>query len=55
MKEKELERKFADNEQKRVELEKLYEKGLEELQRISGLTQEQAKEWNPDLENQMAK
>ena len=43
-KEKELERKFADNEQKRVELEKLYEKGLEELQRISGLTQEQAKQ-----------
>ncbi|MBR3613657.1 MAG: ribonuclease Y [Clostridia bacterium] len=43
-KEKELERKFADNEQKRVELEKLYEKELEELQRISGLTQEQAKQ-----------
>ena len=43
-KEKELERKFADNEEKRVELEKLYEKELEELQRISGLTQEQAKQ-----------
>ena len=43
-KEKELERKFSDNEQKRIELEKLYEKELEELQRISGLTQEQAKQ-----------
>ena len=43
-KEKELERKFAENEAKRVELEKLHEKGLEELQRISGLTQEQAKQ-----------
>ena len=42
-KEKELERKFADNEQKRLELERLHEKELEELQRISGLTQEQAK------------
>ena len=43
-KEKELERKFAENEAKRVELEKLHERGLEELQRISGLTQEQAKQ-----------
>jgi ribonuclease Y len=43
-KEKELERKFADNEQKRVELENLYSKELDELQRISGLTQEQAKQ-----------
>ncbi len=43
-KEKELERKYADNEQKRVELENLYQKQLEELQRISGLTQEQAKQ-----------
>ena len=43
-KEKDLERKFAENEQKRVELERLHEKGLEELQRISGLTQEQAKQ-----------
>ncbi len=43
-KEKELERKFADNEQKRVELENLYEKELQELQRISGLSQEQAKQ-----------
>lgn len=42
-KEKELERKFADNEQKKAELEELYAKELEELQRISGLTQEQAK------------
>ena len=43
-KEKELERKFAENEERRVELENLQAKGLEELQRISGLTQEQAKQ-----------
>ena len=43
-KEKELERKFAENEAKKVELEQLQAKGLEELQRISGLTQEQAKQ-----------
>ena len=43
-KEKELERKFADNEQKRLELEEVYQKELEELQRISGLTVEQAKQ-----------
>ena len=43
-KEKDLERRFADNEAKKHELEGLYEKGLEELQRISGLTQDQAKE-----------
>ena len=43
-KEKELERKFADNEQKRLELEDVYQKQLEELQRISGLTVEQAKQ-----------
>ena len=43
-KEKELERKLADNEQKRQDLEKVYEKQMEELQRISGLTQEQAKQ-----------
>lgn len=43
-KEKELERKFAENEQKRVELENIYNKQLEELQRISGLTEEQAKQ-----------
>ena len=42
-KEKELEKKFAENEQKRAELEELYNKEMEELQRISGLTQEQAK------------
>ena len=41
-KEKELERKFADNEAKKQELEKLYSQELEEIQRISGLTQEQA-------------
>lgn len=43
-KEKELERKFAENEQKRVELEEVYQKQLDELQRISGLTEEQAKQ-----------
>ena len=43
-KEKELERKFAENETKKAELEELYAKELEELQRISGLTQEQAKQ-----------
>ena len=43
-KEKELERKFAENEAKKVELEELHQKELEELQRISGLTQEQAKQ-----------
>ncbi len=43
-KEKELERKFADNEAKKQELEKLYNQELEELQRISGLTQDQAKQ-----------
>ena len=43
-KEKELERKFADNEQKKLELEDIYQKQLDELQRISGLTEEQAKQ-----------
>ena len=42
-KEKELERKFAENEAKRQELEAAIAKELEELQRISGLTEEQAK------------
>ena len=35
---------MADNEQKRQDLEKIYEKQMEELQRISGLTEEQAKQ-----------
>ncbi len=43
-KEKDLERKLTENEQKRQDLEKIYEKQMEELQRISGLTQEQAKQ-----------
>ena len=43
-KEKELERKLADNELKREELEQLHRQESEELQRISGLTQEQAKQ-----------
>ena len=42
-KEKELERKFTENEAKRQELEELYARQMEELQRISGLTEEQAK------------
>ena len=41
--EKELERKMAETEQKRQEVEGLHDKKMEELQRISGLTQEQAK------------
>ncbi len=41
--EKDLERKFTENEQKRQELEEMYAREAEELQRISGLTQEQAK------------
>ena len=43
-KEKELERKFSENEIKKQELENLYNKELEELQRISGLTLDQAKQ-----------
>ena len=43
-KEKELERKYAENEQKKQELEELHVTELEELQRISGLTTEQAKQ-----------
>ncbi len=42
-KEKELEKKFTENEKKRQELQDLYSREVEELQRISGLTQEQAK------------
>ena len=42
-KEKELERRYADNEAKKVELENIVNKQLEELQRISGLTVEEAK------------
>ncbi len=41
--EKDLERKFTENEKKRQELEEMYGREVEELQRISGLTQEQAK------------
>ena len=43
--EKELERKIAETEQKRQEVEGLHDKKMEELQRISGLTQEQAKKF----------
>ena len=42
-KEKELERKFTENEKKRNELDQMYLKEEEELERISGLTPEQAK------------
>lgn len=42
-KEKELEKKFAETERKKQELEHAIAKELEELQRISGLTEEQAK------------
>ena len=42
-KEKDLERKYAENEEKRRELDELVNKEYEELQRISGLTADQAK------------
>ena len=42
-KEKELEKKYAENEEKRKELDDIVNKEYEELQRISGLTSEQAK------------
>ena len=41
--EKELQRKIAENEQKREEIEQLQVRKMEELQRISGLTEQQAK------------
>ena len=41
--EKELQRKIAENEQKKEEVQNLYLKEKEELQRISGLSEEQAK------------
>lgn len=43
-KEKELERKFTENEEIKQELKNLHEKELEELQRISRLTTDQAKQ-----------
>ena len=42
-KEKDLERKFTENEKKRQELDEMYAREVTELQRISGLTPEQAK------------
>ena len=42
-KEKELEKKFTENETKKQELEDLYNREMEELQRISGLTIDEAK------------
>jgi len=41
--EKELERRIAENEQERQKIEDLHKKKMEELERISGLTEEQAK------------
>ncbi len=41
--EKELQRKIAETEQRKQEVEDLYVKKMDELQRISGLTEEQAK------------
>ena len=43
-KERDLERKFADVETKNKQIEELYQKELEELQRISNLTVDEAKE-----------
>ena len=43
-KERELERKFADVETKNKQIEELYQKEIEELQRISNLTVDEAKE-----------
>ncbi len=43
-KEKELERKFAENEMQKQSLQEVYDKQVAELQRISGLTSEQAKQ-----------
>jgi ribonuclease Y len=43
-KERDLERKYTENEKKRQELDELYGREMEELQRISGLTTEQAKQ-----------
>ena len=42
-KEKELERKYNENEKRKQELDQMYEREVEELERISGLTTEQAK------------
>ena len=53
-KEKELERKFTENEKKKQELDQMYAREVEELERISGLTTEQAKrQLLSDLENEI--
>ena len=53
-KEKELERKFTENEMKKQELEEILGRQMEELQRISGLTEEQAKkQLLDDLEKEL--
>ena len=41
--EKELERKYTENEKRKQELDQMYQREVEELERISGLTTEQAK------------
>jgi len=54
-KEKELERKFAENEAKRKELDEVYNKQQEELQRISGMSQDEAKQLLlSDLDKQLS-
>ena len=53
-KEKELERKYNENEKRKQELDQLYEREVEELERISGLTTEQAKkQLLSDLESEI--
>ena len=53
-KEKELERKFTENEKKKQELDQMYAREVEELERISGLTTEQAKrQLLSNLENEI--
>ena len=42
-KEKDLERKFTENEKKRQELDEMYDREVQELQRISGLTRRTSK------------
>lgn len=53
-KEKDLEIKYTENEKKRQELDEMYNREVEELQRISGLTLEQAKaQLLSELENEL--
>ena len=53
-KEKELERKYNENEKRKQELDQMYAREVEELERISGLTTEQAKrQLLSNLENEI--